>query len=301
MVEAVIEGGAPNPVGERLRSAREAQGMSLDDVATKTRVPIRHLEHIERGEWDSLPATTYCVGFARSYANAVGLNGSEVGNELREQLGGHGHGHGGSKPAAGPALYEPADPARVPPRSLALIAAAVALLLVVGYFIWRSGKTDETDIGQAEVAAVAASPIVAPTPAPLAGPPPAPAAATGPVVLTATEDVWLRVYEANGGPRLREGMLKTGERYEVPATAQRPLIRTGRPDGLRVTVGQTPIPALGPPERAISDVSLLPADLMARAQGGAQPVPSAAGGSAPQASSALAPRATPAPAPATPQ
>jgi len=281
MVEAAIDGSAPNPVGERLRSAREAQGMSLEEVATKTRVPIRHLEHIERGEWDLLPATTYCVGFARSYANAVGLNGSEVGNELREQLGGQSH---ANKPVPGAALYEPADPARVPPRSLALVAAAIALLLVVGYFVWRSGKTDETDIDQAEVAAVAASPIIAPTP--LAGPPPAPAASTGPVVLTATEDVWLRVYEANGGPRLHEGMLKAGERYEVPATAQRPLIRTGRPDGLRVTVGQTPIPALGPPERAISDVSLLPADLMARAQGGVQAIPSAAGGAAPQTAAA---------------
>ena len=299
MVEAEIDSNAANPVGERLRSAREAQGMSLDDVATRTRVPIRHLEHIERGEWDLLPATTYCVGFARSYANAVGLNGSEIGNELREQLGGQNPRHG-NKPVAGPTLYEPADPARVPPRSLALVAAAVALLLVVGYFVWRSGKTDETDIGQAEVAAVAASPIVAPAPAPLVGPSPAPAAATGPVVLTATEDVWLRVYEANGGPRLREGMLKAGERYEVPATAQRPLIRTGRPDGLRVTVGQTVVPALGPPERAIADVSLLPADLMARAQGGlqpapsplsgAQPVPSAAGGAVPPQPAAATPQ-----------
>ena len=75
-------------VGERLRLAREAKGLSLDDVARQTRIPIRHLEHIEREEWDALPATTYSVGFARSYANAVGLDGAAIGAEVREQLGG---------------------------------------------------------------------------------------------------------------------------------------------------------------------------------------------------------------------
>ena len=66
-------------VGERLRTAREAKGLSLEDVASQTRIPIRHLQHIEREEWDALPAITYCVGFARSYANAVGLDGAELG------------------------------------------------------------------------------------------------------------------------------------------------------------------------------------------------------------------------------
>ncbi len=66
-------------IGERLRAAREARDMSLDEVATRTRIPLRHLQHIEAGEWDSLPAITYSVGFARSYANAVGLNGAEIG------------------------------------------------------------------------------------------------------------------------------------------------------------------------------------------------------------------------------
>jgi hypothetical protein len=85
-------------------------------------------------------------------------------------------------------------------------------------------------------------------------------------VLTATSDVWLRVYEGNGGPRLYENTLKAGDRFEVPATARQPQILTGRPDALRVTVGQTAIPQLGQAERTISDVSLLPADLLARAQ-----------------------------------
>lgn len=252
--------GESNPIGMKLKAAREKVGLSLDDVANKTRVPIRHLQHIEAGEWDALPAPTYSVGFARSYANAVGLNGTEIGAQLREQLGG-----GQRSPAQ--VYYEPADPARVPPKSLAIVAGAIALLLVVGYMIWRSGTVDDTDVEQAEIAAIVDQPIAETpkAPAAAAAPAAAPGTAAGPVVLTATDEVWLRIYEA-GGARLHEGILRAGETYQVPATAQRPQIITGRPQVLRVQVGNLVIPQLAPTERTISDVSLLPADLVARQQ-----------------------------------
>src|SRR4051812_42105459 len=85
-----------SPIGDRLRIAREAKGLSLDEIARQTRIPIRHLQHIEQEEWDALPAIPYTVGFARSYANAIGLDGPAIGAELREQL-------GGSPRAGGPA------------------------------------------------------------------------------------------------------------------------------------------------------------------------------------------------------
>jgi len=256
MVDMIQDGGGPNPVGERLRAAREAKGMSLEDVATVTRVPTRHLQHIEDGEWDSLPAITYIVGFARAYANAVGLDGPQVGSDLRDQL-------GAPQTSTASAPYEPADPARVPPRSLAIVAAVIAVLLVGAYFIWRGSAVGESD-PQAEAAAIG-TPIVPQANAPQAATParPAPAAATGPVMLTATGDVWLRISDA-GGTVLVERTLRAGETYEVPATAQRPELRAGRPDALRVTVGQTVIPQLGPSGRPIGNVSLLPSDLVAR-------------------------------------
>src|SRR4051794_19649870 len=173
---------AVNSVGERLRLAREEKGLSLEEVAKQTRIPIRHLEHIERGEWDAMPAITYSVGFARSYANAVGLDGASIGAEVREQLGA-----GGRSVASGPAsYYEPADPARVPPRWIAITAVIVAVLIVAGSLIWRShavgGSSDATEI-------VETAPPPTATPAATArpqAPAPAAASASGPVVLTAT-------------------------------------------------------------------------------------------------------------------
>jgi transcriptional regulator with XRE-family HTH domain len=264
MVDGAHEALSANPVGERLRGAREAKGLSLDDVAAMTRVPTRHLEHIDKGDWDALPAITYSIGFARAYAKSVGLNPTEIGAQLRAQL--------GAAPLASAATsyYEPADPARVPPKSLALVAALIALLLVAGYFIWRNNALGESD-PLADAAAVD-QPIVAPVgappgqAAPQVGGAPAAGPAAGPVVLTATDEVWLRVYDGKGGPALFQNSLKPGERFEIPATASRPMIRTGRPNALRVTVGNREIPPLGQAERTIADVSLLPADLVARAQ-----------------------------------
>ena len=265
MAEMMHDGLAANPVGDRLRAARQAKGMSLDEVASLTRVPTRHLEHIESGDWDALPAVTYSVGFARAYANAVGLDGREIGSELRNQL-------GAPQISGATAPYEPADPARVPPRSLAMIAALIAVLLVVGYFIWRGSAVEEPD-PQAEAAAVdtpiAAQPKAAPAPGP-APVPGAPPAAGGPVVLTATDDVWLRVSEA-GGATLVERTLKAGESYQVPPTAQQPQLRAGRPDALRVTVGQTVIPQLGPSGQPIGNVSLAGPELIGRLQAPAAP------------------------------
>src|SRR5690348_15534735 len=75
-------------VGERLKAAREQKKLSLEDIAAQTRIPQRHLESIENGDWENLPAPTYTIGFAKSYASAVGLDRYEIGDQLREEMGG---------------------------------------------------------------------------------------------------------------------------------------------------------------------------------------------------------------------
>ena len=126
-------------IGDRLRQAREAKGLSLEDVANQTRIPIRHLQHIDREEWDALPAITYCIGFVRSYATVVGLDGAELGRELRDRLGGI----RSRTPVA--EYYQPADPARVAPRSLALIAAIILAVLLIVFAVWRSSLDSEDE------------------------------------------------------------------------------------------------------------------------------------------------------------
>lgn len=250
-------------IGEQLRRAREAKGMSLDDVAGRTRIPIRHLQHIEREEWDALPAATYAVGFTRNYANAVGLDGATLARELRERIGGPSH------RAAAPEYYAQADPARVPPKSL-VFAAIFLAILIAGYLIWRS----TLDGGSSAVPPLDINVEQAPEPTPAqpaATAPPSQAAAGQPVTLVATGEAWLRITEGPAGPTIFSGTMAAGDRYQLPASVQHPVIRTGRPQNLRPSVGATDLGPLAPTEQTIQNVSLRPEDLMARAQGAPAP------------------------------
>lgn len=244
-----------NSIGGRLRAAREARGLSLQDIANQTRIPVRHLQHVEQEGWDDLPGVTYCIGFARAYGNAVGLDGSELGREVRDLLGGA----RSRTPAV--SYYEPADPARVPPRSLAIVAAVVAIVIVLGYLLWRNSLNEIEPAPQTQ-APTAPAPA---TPAPTRPAAPAPAAGQ-PVTLTAIGQVWLRVTDGAGGASLFQGELGIGQTFAVPPTAQRPLLRTGRPQLLRVTVGGRDLGPIEPVERTVSDVSLLAQDLGNRVQ-----------------------------------
>ena len=246
-------------IGDRLRQAREAKGLTLEDVASRTRIPIRHLQHIEIEEWDALPAITYCVGFVRSYANTVGLDGAELGREVRDRLGGT------RVRMPPPEYYEPADPARVPPRSVALIVAILGVILVLGYLYWRS-TLDEEEMPPAGVTLPVPEPKASQAPPP--GPQPIqPQAVAGQAVtLAATEESWVRIEDAASGTTLFQGILAPGQRFTVPQTAQRPVIRTGRPQVLRVVIGTRDMGPLEPAERTVSDVSLLPQDLAQRLQ-----------------------------------
>jgi cytoskeleton protein RodZ len=64
--------------GNKLRDAREARSLSLDDVAHVTRIPRASLSALEEGRFDRLPAPVFVRGFIRSYARAVGLDPATV-------------------------------------------------------------------------------------------------------------------------------------------------------------------------------------------------------------------------------
>jgi cytoskeletal protein RodZ len=238
-------------VGERLRAAREAKGLSLEDIAAQTRIPQRHLESIETANWDALPAPTYTTGFAKSYASSVGLDRTEIGDQLRAEMGGQ------RFTANTLESFEPADPRRTMPKSL-VIGTVVALVVLVAVMTWLNNRSLEQPDESANVATgQRANP--APATQPQAQPAAAPAA-NAPVVLTATAPVWLQVSE-KAGSTLFSGMLQPGQTYAVPATATAPVLKTGKPEALKVNVGNQVAPPVGPAATTVH-VSLLPADLM---------------------------------------
>jgi cytoskeleton protein RodZ len=69
---AYASGGEPG-VGERLRKARVAAGLSVDDVASKLKMPHRVVEAMEAEDWKRLGAPVYVRGQLRSYSRLLGL------------------------------------------------------------------------------------------------------------------------------------------------------------------------------------------------------------------------------------
>src|SRR6476660_7912817 len=170
--EVAPEQDAPT-VGQQHRAAREKMKVALDDIAAQTRIPKRHLESLEHSEWDQLPAPTYTLGFAKSYASAVGLDRIDIGDQLRAEMGGQ------RFTANTTETFEPADPRRTMPKWL-VIGTIVSLVVIVAVMSWLNNRSlEQTDNG-------ANAPVATATNAPPAQQPAQPAATAppaGPVLL----------------------------------------------------------------------------------------------------------------------
>ena len=69
-----------------LRRARQARGLTLQDVADRTKLSPRILLKIETGEFGALPPGVQGRAHIRAYARAVGLDADEVLRGLADRL-----------------------------------------------------------------------------------------------------------------------------------------------------------------------------------------------------------------------
>jgi len=264
-------------VAETLRAAREAAGLDIKQLAVITRVTSRHLEALETGDYTALPGRPYALGFAKSYARAVGLDPVAMTEAVRAEL-------NQQAPAPPPRVinqFEVGDPAKTPSRLTVWLAAGVVVSIALGGLLfWRSYYLPSAElpslIGAEQPAASSSQVAVVPLPAP---------APNGPVVFTATEDrIWVKFYDGQGQQILQKELAK-GEAFTVPSGAQNPQLWTGRPDALTVTVGGQPVPRIAEREGIVKDVPVSAAALLAR---GTAPVAAATQNPAPVTPSAAA-------------
>src|SRR5918994_85186 len=88
---------------ERLLAARERKGVDLYRAERDTKIRVRYLAALERGDYRELPGAVYTKGFLRNYALYLGLDPDEVLRQWRRERG----------EATAP------EPVIVPPRPLA--------------------------------------------------------------------------------------------------------------------------------------------------------------------------------------
>ena len=257
--------------GDRLRLAREAAGLSLADVATRTRITQRHLSAIEKSDFSELPGRTYVTGFARAYARAVDLPEAEDGAAVRRELEEDAY---GARPLY--EAYEPTDPARLPTARMTWTLVIIALLLASAYGVWRflsvePGEALVAAQNRAADASEAPQSDAAAPPTTKAGTAQSAIAANAPVVLTGISEVWIGFDDAAGKTE-NWRTLDPGETYQVPPEyINQFTLRTSIPQALKVTVGGRDVGAIGPADTLVKGVSLKPADLVARAEGNGAP------------------------------
>ncbi len=149
-------------VGAQLAQARQAQGLSLGEMARQLKLSVKQVDALERDDYSNFPGTLWARGFLRNYAKSLGLNA----DALIEKSGLAGEVPGSILPGAGTPL--PADATRERRRTAYLVVAFVVLGLFVLGLLGQRASTER-------------SPVPATAPANPAGPPstgsiPAPAA-----------------------------------------------------------------------------------------------------------------------------
>jgi cytoskeletal protein RodZ len=132
--------------GELLRRTREQRGLTLQQIATTTKIPTRHLEALERDDFGVVPGGMYLRAEIRAYADAVGLS--------RDVALGYLHAAVEPPPvvAVPPAAAPSAPVRRRSPRGAAVIGVCVAAIALI--VLWATVRGHR---------AVAASPAVSQT------------------------------------------------------------------------------------------------------------------------------------------
>jgi cytoskeletal protein RodZ len=266
--------------GAQLRQAREHRGLSLDEVATKTRVQRRYLQALEEGTVDKLPEPVYARGFLKRYADFLDLDSAGIAEryfpmaDIRKQ--------GNSGP-----LLMPPSPKQT--NWLGYTAGVVVAVLGLSTFFalgsnrsapstsataQASGKSEPSPLEKMVKGAGAPTNTVTPTPTsnqvvaskpatqpagpqtqPILTPPsvtPVPTAQLPvQVAVKVAADTWVRV--SADGRTVFQGVLPKGAQRNWSAK-QSVKFRTGNAGGILVSHNQKAIGALGAPGKVVERV-----------------------------------------------
>jgi cytoskeleton protein RodZ len=255
--------------GERLRREREMRGITLNEIAESTKISRRHLESLEKEDFDSLPGGIFNKGFVRAYARYLGIDEEQAVADYSAAS--------NEQPLEEDKFpleisHEP-DPELNPRRSsLPLILALLALVAVLAVFWARSrmrAAENQENAGAAAGSGVSAASPPASVGSPAATPavtelPPAPArvpataankkvrqplAANTPhparaflVMVTAKEDSWVSLIA--DGKTVVSRILTAGEQQPVRA-GSKVVLTTGNAGGLEVSFNGKSLGSLG--------------------------------------------------------
>ena len=208
------------PVGEILRRTRMHYDLSLQDVERALHIRSMQLNAIEEGNLANLPGRVYAIGFVRTYAEFLGLDGDKIVQLFKSQIAGH---------TPKPELYMPAPTAENKLPNKYILAAAFCGLVVFSVIIAVMTPNKETQ----EVPLPEPTQTASVSPELLYGPPrpddiqailmlTEPAAGDATIAtdeprieIGAIENAWVEIRDEEGKALVSQ-ILKPGDTYFVP-------------------------------------------------------------------------------------
>jgi cytoskeleton protein RodZ len=247
--------------GEELRRERQIRGISLEEISSATKISVRLLSALERGDVKQLPAPAFTRGFIRAYSTHLGIDADEKVNAYLSDLTGEPHADVASK--------------RPRPRSRfwrgrrgnagMMVAFVAGVLLVLGFI--ANPQRRERGRPTAKIVPPRAVPVafknvaISNEPTPLlqsdSVPPrkPAASAAVAPISLKLDfeEDCWTKI-DADGTTVLN-AFVRRGETRSLEAKAGF-RVTLGNAGGVRVSVDGRALDRLGAAGEVVRDLPL---------------------------------------------
>lgn len=247
-------------IGQRLRDAREKLGLTLNEVERITRIRVRYLEMLEKGDFEAMPSIVQARGFLKNYAEFLGLNTTAMLDDFADVMHTNQKRSKAKPPAATPAPAENSVPVRLRrPRWLTtdLLVGVVGSLGVIAVLLWGGSRLmaslrsdSDSNNGTAglpeatstqSIQIPTSSPLPAGTEDPALGLTPA-ATATAPDIIigpgnivdlriVAEQHAWIRV--SADGEEQYVGRMAPGEMIEVQGQTVVEIV-TGNGGGVRV-------------------------------------------------------------------
>ncbi len=249
-------------LGERLRMAREEKGISLDEVAGRTRIHRSYLEALEAERWSEVPSAVSARGFLRNYLRFLGLPEKELLQQFSEET--------KTTPFREQRVDPPGAPFYIERWSVSSRGNSIkiGIAAVIGGVLFLAVLTSRESEVRPEKEARPANPQVVPEPS-LPSVPSDPsfetfasgrAAVPAPsplekltLALQATEPTWVQVIIDGGA--MREALLRPGERVNWQAD-ERFFLTVGNAGGVRVFFQGAELAPLGPSgEKVIREFS----------------------------------------------
>ena len=140
--------------GEWLRRAREARGLTLDDLTRETKIPLRNLEALEHGDLGAMP-TLYQRAEVRAIAKAVGVDERLAVDRLASAI----------TPVVAQSEAKVSRPALKLTLTLVLVAFALGAFMLAASVRRTADAPSTATAGRREPVAVAPQPTVVEPPA----------------------------------------------------------------------------------------------------------------------------------------